>query len=74
MFAKHRRQASLRITLTAMTVMVRPAVSVGAPCFGEEYVLPPRSWVGGVPDSLGGTSELVLVDDVGDSRVVGVPL
>lgn len=72
-----------------MAVMVRPAVSVVAPCFDEEAVLPLfLSRVGGVLDSLGGTSELVLVDDgsrdrtweiiekaaVEDSRVVGVRL
>ena len=66
-----------------MTVMVRPAVSAVAPCYDEEDVLPL-----GVLDSLGGTSEVVLVDDgsrdrtweiidkaaVEDSRVVGVRL
>jgi glycosyltransferase involved in cell wall biosynthesis len=72
-----------------MTVLVRPAVSVVAPCFDEEDVLPLfLSRIGGVLDSLGGTSELVLVDDgsndrtweiiekaaVEDSRVVGVRL
>jgi polyisoprenyl-phosphate glycosyltransferase len=72
-----------------MTVMSRPAISVVAPCFDEEAVLPMfLSRVGGVLDSLGGTSELVLVDDgsrdrtweiiekaaVEDSRVVGVRL
>jgi polyisoprenyl-phosphate glycosyltransferase len=72
-----------------MTVMSRPAVSVVAPCFDEEDVLP--LFVGrvrGVLDSLGDTSELVLVDDgssdrtweiiekaaVEDSRIVGVRL
>ncbi|OBA76659.1 glycosyltransferase [Mycobacterium sp. 1554424.7] len=72
-----------------MTVLVRPAVSVVAPCYDEEDVLPLfLSRVGGVLDSLGGTCELVLVDDgssdrtweviekaaVEDSRVVGVRL
>jgi dolichol-phosphate mannosyltransferase len=72
-----------------MTVMVRPAVAVVAPCFNEEDVLPLfLSRVGAVLDSLGGTSELVLVDDgsrdrtweiiekaaVEDARVVGVRL
>jgi dolichol-phosphate mannosyltransferase len=72
-----------------MTVLSRPAVSVVVPCFDEEAVLPLfLSRVGGVLDSLGGTSELVLVDDgssdrtweiiekaaVEDSRVVGVRL
>ncbi len=72
-----------------MTVLCRPAVSVVAPCFNEEDVLPLfLSRIGGVLDSLGGTSEIVLVDDgsrdrtweiiekaaVEDSRVVGVRL
>lgn len=87
--AKEPRQGSLRITLRPMTVICRPAVSVVAPCFDEEDVLP--LFVGrvrGVLDSLGGTSELVLVDDgssdrtweiiekaaVEDSRIVGVRL
>jgi dolichol-phosphate mannosyltransferase len=83
------RQASLRITLTPMGVVGRPAVPVVAPCFDEEDVLPLlRGRIGGVLDSLGGTIELVLVDDgssdrtweiiekaaVDDSRVVGVRL
>jgi glycosyltransferase involved in cell wall biosynthesis len=73
----------------AMTVMGRPAVSVVAPCFDEEDVLPLfLARVGGVLDSLGGTSEVVLIDDgsrdrtweiiekaaVEDSRIVGVRL
>lgn len=72
-----------------MTVRSRPAVSVVAPCFNEEDVLPLfLSRVGGVLDSLGGTSEVVLVDDgshdrtweiiekaaVEDPRIVGVRL
>jgi glycosyltransferase involved in cell wall biosynthesis len=72
-----------------MTVMVRPAVSAVAPCYDEEDVLPLfLSRVGALLDSLGGTSEVVLVDDgsrdrtweiidkaaVEDSRVVGVRL
>jgi glycosyltransferase involved in cell wall biosynthesis len=72
-----------------MVVMCRPAVSVVAPCFDEEEVLPLfLSRVGGVLDSLGATSEVVLVDDgsrdrtweiiekaaVEDSRIVGVRL
>src|SRR5690242_1609167 len=72
-----------------MTVMCRPAVSVVAPCFDEEDVLPLfLSRVGGVLDSLGGTSEIVLVDDgsrdqtweiiakaaVEEPRIVGVRL
>jgi dolichol-phosphate mannosyltransferase len=70
-------------------VLCRPAVSVVAPCFDEEDVLPLfLGRVGDVLDSLGGTSELVLVDDgsrdrtweiiekaaVEDPRVVGVRL
>jgi polyisoprenyl-phosphate glycosyltransferase len=89
MIAKDPRQANLRITLTPMTVMCRPAVSVVAPCYAEEDVLPLfLDRVGGVLDSLGGTSEVVLVDDgsrdrtweiidkaaVEDSRGVGVRL
>ncbi len=73
----------------AMTVMCRPAVSVVAPCFDEEDVLPLfLSRVRGVLDSVGGTSEIVLVDDgsrdrtweiidkaaVEDPRIVGVRL
>jgi len=72
-----------------MTVLCRPAVSVVAPCFDEEEVLPLfLSRVGGVLDSLGGTSEIVLVDDgsrdrtweiiekaaVEEPRIVGVRL
>ena len=72
-----------------MTVMCRPAVSVAAPCFDEEDVLPLfLARVGGVLDSLGDTGEIVLVDDgsrdrtwelidkaaVEDSRIVGVRL
>jgi len=87
--AKGPRQGRLRITLAGMTVMSRPAVSVVAPCFDEEDVLPLfLRRVGGVLDSLGGTSEVVLVDDgsrdrtweiidkaaVEDPRIVGVRL
>src|SRR6516165_3533494 len=88
-FVKYRRETRGRITLSAMTVVCRPAVSVVAPCFDEEDVLPLfLSRVGGVLDSLGAASELVLVDDgsrdrtweiiekaaVEDPRVVGVRL
>jgi polyisoprenyl-phosphate glycosyltransferase len=87
--AKEPRQGSLRITLAAMTLMCRPAVSVVAPCFDEEDVLPLfLARVGGVLDSLGDTGEIVLVDDgsrdrtweiidkaaVEDPRIVGVRL
>ena len=72
-----------------MTVVSRPAVSVVAPCFDEEDVLPLfLSRVGGVLSKLAGTSEIVLVDDgsrdrtweiiekasVEDPRIVGVRL
>ena len=72
-----------------MGVICRPRVSVVAPCFDEEDVLPLfLSRVRGVLDALGGISEIVLVDDgsrdltweiiekaaVEDSRVVGVRL
>jgi polyisoprenyl-phosphate glycosyltransferase len=47
-----------------MTAVSRPAVSVVAPCFDEEAVLPEfLRRVGAVLDTLGGTSEVVLVDD-----------
>ncbi|MFV0493651.1 glycosyltransferase family 2 protein [Mycobacterium sp.] len=72
-----------------MAVLSRPAISVVAPCFDEEEVLPLfLSRVGGVLDEFGGTSEIILVDDgsrdrtweiiekaaVENSRVVGVRL
>ncbi len=72
-----------------MTVICRPAVSVVAPCYDEEDMLPLfLGRVRGVLDTLGGTSEVVLVDDgsrdrtweliekaaVEDPRVVGVRL
>jgi glycosyltransferase involved in cell wall biosynthesis len=42
----------------------RPALSVVAPCFNEEAVLPEfLARVGAVLDRLGGTAEIVLVDD-----------
>jgi hypothetical protein len=47
-----------------MIVMVRPAVSVVAPCFDEEDVRPLfLSRIGCVLDSSGGASELVLADE-----------
>ena len=67
----------------------RPALSVVAPCYNEESVLPEFvRRVGAVLDSQPGTSEIVLVDDgsrdrtwpvmqelaAGDSRVVAVRL
>src|ERR1700739_3827350 len=68
-FAKYRRETKKRITLSAMTVVCRPPVSVVAPCFDGEDVLPRfLSRVGGVLDALGATSELVLVDDGSNDR------
>jgi len=67
----------------------RPALSVVAPCYNEQDVLPEfLRRVGTVLDGIGGTSEIVLVDDGsrdrtwdviagaagGDPRVVGVRL
>ena len=72
-----------------MTDSARPALSVVAPCFNEEGVLPEFiRRVGVVLDGIGGTAEIVLVDDgsrdgtwetmrraaAGDGRVVGVRL
>jgi glycosyltransferase involved in cell wall biosynthesis len=72
-----------------MTDSARPALSIVAPCFNEEGVLPEFvKRVGAVLDALGGTAEIVLVDDgsrdatwalIGDAaardgRVVGVRL
>lgn len=86
---KDLRGRKLRITLGHMAVLSRPAVSVVAPCFDEEDVLPLfLDRVGGVLQKFGGTSEIVLVDDgsrdrtweiiekasVEDPRVVGVRL
>ena len=72
-----------------MTDPTRPALSVVAPCFNEEGVLPEFvKRVGAVLDGVGGTAEIVLVDDgsrdgtwneigkaaAADPRVVGVRL
>ncbi|KLO32780.1 glycosyltransferase family 2 protein [Mycobacterium haemophilum] len=72
-----------------MASLLRPALSVVAPCYDEEEVLPEfLRRVGAVLDSLGETSEIVLVDDgshdhtwevmakaaVEDSRIVAVRL
>ena len=47
-----------------MSDFVRPALSVVAPCFNEEGVLPEfLQRVGLVLEGLGGTAEIVLVDD-----------
>ena len=72
-----------------MTPLHRPALSVVAPCYNEQEVLPEfLRRVGAVLDELGGTAEIVLVDDgshdrtwqvmtdaaAADSRVVAVRL
>lgn len=72
-----------------MTDSARPAISVVAPCFNEEGVLPEFvKRVGAVLDGIGGIAEIVLVDDgsrdgtwaaindaaARDPRVVGVRL
>ena len=47
-----------------MTVSDRPQLSVVAPCFNEEGVLPEFvKRVGAVLDKVGGSAEIVLVDD-----------
>jgi len=47
-----------------MTSALRPSLSVVAPCYDEQDVLPEFvRRVGAVLDELGGTSEIVLVDD-----------
>ena len=47
-----------------MTVLDRPALSVVAPCFNEHAVLPEfLRRVGAVLDGIGGTAEIVVVDD-----------
>jgi hypothetical protein len=66
--AEDPRQANLRITLTPMTAECRPAVSVVASCFDEDVLPLFFGRVGDVPDSLGGTSELVLVDHGSSDR------
>jgi glycosyltransferase involved in cell wall biosynthesis len=72
-----------------MTDPARPALSVVAPCFNEEGVLPEFvKRVGAVLDGIGGTAEIVLVDDgsrdgtwtvineaaARDPRIVGIRL
>jgi polyisoprenyl-phosphate glycosyltransferase len=72
-----------------MNQTARPALSVVAPCYNEEGVLPEFvKRVGAVLDGVGGTAEIVLVDDgsrdntwavmtaaaAQDPRVVGVRL
>ena len=47
-----------------MTDVPRPALSIVAPCFNEEGVLPEfLRRVGAVLDGIGGSAEIVLVDD-----------
>ena len=72
-----------------MSLAIRPALSVVAPCYNEQDVLPEfLRRVAAVLDELGGTAEIVLVDDgshdrtwqvmtdaaAADSRVVAVRL
>src|SRR5512139_892779 len=52
-----------------MTETARPALSVVAPCYNEQEVLPEFvRRVGAVLDRLAGTSEIVLVDDGSSDR------
>src|SRR4029453_19086652 len=52
-----------------MTLANRPALSVVAPCYNEQDVLPEFLRRGGaVLDSVGGSSEIVLVDDGSHDR------
>ena len=47
-----------------MNPAIRPALSVVAPCYDEQEALPEFvRRVGAVLDGIGGTSEIVLVDD-----------
>ncbi|ALL56279.1 glycosyltransferase [Mycobacterium haemophilum DSM 44634] len=72
-----------------MGSVARPTLSVVAPCYDEQEVLPEfLRRVGAVLDVMGGTSEIILVDDgshdrtweimaktaIEDSRIVGVRL
>ena len=50
--------------VAAMSDLPRPALSVVAPCYNEQEVLPEfLRRVGAVLDAAGGTAEIVLVDD-----------
>jgi dolichol-phosphate mannosyltransferase len=52
------------LLVAGMTEPSRPALSVVAPCYNEQDVLPEfLRRVGAVLDGMGGTSEIVLVDD-----------
>ncbi len=56
-----------------MSLTDRPALSVVAPCFNEEGVLPEFvKRVGAVLDKVGGTAEIVLVDDGSRDRTWAV--
>jgi len=58
------RRRGLRLLLAAMTEPDRPALSVVAPCYNEQEALPEFvRRVGAVLDRVGGSSEIVLVDD-----------
>ncbi len=77
------------LLVAAMSGLSRPALSVVAPCYDEQDVLPEfLRRVGAVLDSIGGSAEIVLVDDgsrdrtwevmtasaAADSRIVAVRL
>src|SRR5215470_4441421 len=52
-----------------MSLAIRPALSVVAPCYNEQDVLPEfLRRVGAMLDELGGTAEIVLVDDGSHDR------
>jgi len=56
-----------------MTFPDRPALSVVAPCFNEQAVLPEfLRRVGAVLDGIGGTAEIVVVDDGSSDGTWGV--
>lgn len=56
-----------------MMLTNRPALSVVAPCYNEQDALPEfLRRVGAVLDKVGGTSEIVLVDDGSHDRTWGV--
>ena len=58
------RREEQRLMLAGMNPANRPALSVVAPCYDEQEVLPEFvRRVGAVLDGIGGTSEIVLVDD-----------
>jgi glycosyltransferase involved in cell wall biosynthesis len=52
------------LLVAAMSELPRPAISVVAPCYNEQEVLPEfLRRVGAVLDAAGGTAEIVVVDD-----------